>query len=229
MAHRSRTILRWARPALLEPWPRSVTSRRIPKSLSAPSDIDGRNEPLPRKKPLASPLTNNYPDFGQAGLVKIGIPAIMPSAPKGFGRTSFRQNAGRGREMRMDARSIRIGRHILLIALAIHGFTPDFRNLSPRWLIQLLTCKSAEFQPGGGSSPLPGEDHHEGPDHACAPVSIDASPRIRLESSARPCAAFTPVSPCERWIPSTPVSLHLFGIATRGSHDLIRSLCRFLF
>ncbi len=125
--------------------------------------------------------------------------------------------------MRMDIGSIRIYRYLLLIALAIQGFTPDFRNLSSRWLIQLLTCNS-----GGGSSPLPGEERHEGPDQVCAPVSIDATPRTRLDNGARPLAAPMPLSPSQRWIRSTPVSLHFFGIATRGSHDLLRSLCRFL-
>ena len=131
--------------------------------------------------------------------------------------------------MRMDARSNPICRHLLLIALAIQGFTPDFHNLASRWLIQLLTCQTTTLMAGEGSPPRPDKEHHQGPDHVCAPVSIDATPRIRLDAGARSCATFTPVGPCERWIPEAPVSLHLFGIAPRGSHDVIRSLCRFLF
>ena len=131
--------------------------------------------------------------------------------------------------MRPGPRTSRIGRNLLLIALTIQGFTPDFRNLASPWLIRLLACSSAEMVPGEPAAPLSPQDHQDGPSEFGAPASLDAIPRNRYDSSIRPCAALPPPAPSERWIAPALGSCHFFGIAERGSHDLIRSLCRFLF
>ena len=130
--------------------------------------------------------------------------------------------------MRVDSTALRIGRHFLLIALAIQGFTPDFRDLASRWLIKLLTCNSTAFTMDVGSSRHHGENHREGPDHVCSPASVDASLRTRLDNGSRPFAAFTPLKPYGGWVPLVHVFSRRLGIATRERHDMIRSLCRFV-
>jgi hypothetical protein len=130
--------------------------------------------------------------------------------------------------MRFNAGSRRIGRDLLLIALAIQGLTPDSRDLSSPRLIRLIACKSHAVRSGEGPPPLQAVDHLDGPDAVCAPVVNDQIERIRLRVDARPFVAFTPPRPCERWLHSAGISCHLFGAAARGSRDRIRSLCRLL-
>ena len=130
--------------------------------------------------------------------------------------------------MGMDARSSRIAHQFLLIAMAIQGVTPDFRNLSSPWLFRILTWESADLAGGKDSDSLPVEDHDKGPDEVCAANGMDAILRLRFDVGSRDASEFTPVRPSERLIRSTTLSFHPHIISMQGGDDLIRSLCRFL-
>jgi hypothetical protein len=130
--------------------------------------------------------------------------------------------------MGRDARSSRIGRMILLVALAIQGVTPDFRNLSSPWLLRILDWEMGDLAFGKDSEPLPVENHDDGPSDVCAPGSMHNSLRLHRDSVGRLAAEFTPIGPSERLIRSSVLSFHPHILARHGGDDLIRSLCRFL-
>jgi hypothetical protein len=130
--------------------------------------------------------------------------------------------------MGMDARSSWIAHQIVLIAVAIQGLTPDFRNLSSPWLFRIVTWELVDLAGGHGSESPPGEDHDEGPDDVCAANGLDAILRLRFDAGSQYTAELTPVRPSERLIRSTTLSSLPHIISSRGGDDLIRSLCRFL-
>ncbi len=95
--------------------------------------------------------------------------------------------------MGRDARSSRIGQLILLVAMAIQGLTPDFRNLSSPWLFRILTWELADLAGGKDSDRCPLDDHDKGPGEVFAPGGMHASLRLHRDAVGRPTAEFTPI------------------------------------
>jgi hypothetical protein len=129
--------------------------------------------------------------------------------------------------MGMDARSSRIAHQVLLIALAIQGLTPDFRNQSSAWLFRILTWESADLVGGDDSGSLPLDDFDEGPGEVFAPGGMHPSLRLHRDAVGRPTAEFGSICACERMFRSAILSFHPHILAMQGGDDLIRSLCRF--
>jgi hypothetical protein len=144
----------------------------------------------------------------------------------------------RGATSRREGRTDVIGRDwlltqagygILLLAMAIQGLTPDYRNLASSWLLRFVTSISADVPLADGDpSPMPAPLQSEGgPCEICRMVTAETALRIRSDDGNRLCISFLIATLLERPIRSAPRSRRLLGVIPPRSDGLVPSLCRF--
>jgi hypothetical protein len=151
----------------------------------------------------------------------------MRTARKDSGYTSFCPVGGRDGRMPRDARSSRIGRLILLVALAIQGVTPDPRSLASPRLFRILTWELADLAFGQDPDPPPIGDRDENPSDVCSPSGMHEGPRLSRDPAGRPGAEITSNCSCGRLLQSSILSFHAHILAMQGGDDRILALCRF--
>jgi hypothetical protein len=117
--------------------------------------------------------------------------------------------------------------------MAIQGLTPDPSHLASSLLLRLVgsSLASSSVAPRD-AAPAPTPNHngeHDGvPGEICSFARADAALRVRLDNGGRPWIPFLPIEflywPCRL----AARSFDPARVVLRGSHGLIRSLCRFL-